>query len=249
MRRRAALLLAAMLLLVLAVPAHAAGEDSLQLRTRTTQELYPGETAWIHLSWRSKEEPATDVEITASSRDGVAVAYPSDRGWSSFMDGKDLARKATDVTALRVTIPSDASGSVRLDVTGTFEADGERERVSYRVTIPIRSASGDPYELLDAPVSVPAGTPQWVHVHFRGFLPTSDFSVTSPSPQGFAVHHPTGRSDSSLYLKSTLDPDSRDYIGLLVDPGELAPGTYDLPLRISTSHGVEDATVRLEVTG
>lgn len=229
------------------LPAHAQGRGDLTLVTTELPAMLPGETGWVHLVWRAAGATVEDVRVVAKGG-GVDVAYPSDRGETSFPDGRTLPAEMSDYTALRVSVPTKGGKKANVSLRVSYSIDGvSYEKDNLKLSVPLADASGEPWVRQTAEVAVSAGTPAWVHVFFQGVRPSDGFAVTAAGGEA-TVSYPTGRSDTSLARDALLEPAERDYVALLVDPGTLTEGTHLLPLTVSTAEGSRTEQLTLRVT-
>lgn len=253
-RRPLALLTTAVLALGLIAPsaATAAQQDQgqpgeVELRTTTTPAMLPGEISWVNIMWRATGADVSDVVVTVNGSK-LQTSYPSGRDHTSFTDSRDLAAEMTDFTALRVEMPAGAKKSEKLRLRLEYVSAGETVvKDKLDVEIPVRDAGGLPYVRQTDSVAVQSGGPTWVHVFFEGLQPNTGFTVTTDALGG-SVRYPEGRTDSSLRGDDRLDPAEKDYVALLIDATDLAPGTHELPLSVATSAGSGIETVTLQVS-
>lgn len=249
MRRPFFTLIAAALVMNLFAPAATAAKPGdLELRTDEVPAMLPGEASWVNVMWRAKGAPVSDVVVTVRGQ-SLPVSYPSGRDHTSFTDLPELGAEMMDFTAVKIEMPASASKRSKLKVRVEYTSEGQRiVKDNLTINVPVREPGDTPWVRTTDEVAVQSGTPAWVHVFFEGIRPTSDFTLTATAPSGATVHYPTGRADSSLRGDVQLDPTEKDYIGLLVDPGELAPGTYQLQLSVTSSTGSATEAVTLRVS-
>lgn len=250
MRRLFTLLTTAALAVGLFSPtaASAAKPGDLELRTAEAPALLPGQSAWVNVMWRAKGAPVTDVVVTVRGEQ-VGTSYPSGRDHTSFTDGRELGSEMMDFTAVKVDMPTTATKRRKLKLRVEYVSEGQRVvKDNLTVEIPVREAGGDPWVRQTDTLPVKAGSPAWVHVFFEGVQANDGFNLTATAPAGATVHYPEGRSDTSLQGDAELAPGEQDYVALLIDPADLTPGEYDLPVTVSSSTGRVQQTLRIRVS-
>ncbi len=250
MHRLTALVAATLVAATFAVPAAAQPSADVSLLTTELEPLLPGQTAWVSTNWRGPAgATATDVRITVRSNRDVQLAYPSGRSFTSLHVDADLDAGETDRAAFALTVRENArpGTNLQLDFDVTYVVDGTPRSSSHRIRFTTAETPAVPYTLTTSEVSVVAGTVGWIHLHWLGHAPVFGFAVTSPGVEGVPVGYPEGRTDSSLWGNAELAPAERDYVALLIDATDLAPGTYDLPIAVTSSVDPTEHVLTLRV--
>ena len=209
---------------VLAVsPAQAAEGDDIEdvrlgrylnVRTNRTAAVTKGDTAWVTVSLRGKQD-ITDLQVTAVIDEaGAAVDYPTNtETYSSTYADADLDRSETDYIAFKVTIPTEVSGRgdrVDLELEFTFTHDDERLRGEDSVRIPLVDFDGSPFALSETDIDLPAAANGWVELPFAGMAPeVSDFRIVVEDPTGLDIHYPA-ETHTSLARDALLEDGESD---------------------------------------
>lgn len=239
------LLLAAAMTLA-ASPASAAAGDDIEVLTPQTATVLPGQTAWLTINLRGTVE-TRDVQVTAKGNRGVTAAYPSGRAYTSMWDDDGLDPGEIDYIAFQVTVPEDTTRDVRLTLKFTYvTADGTAKAKERPITLPVTVPTGADFDQVnDTAGPVAAGSAVWVEVDFRGARTTTGFQVNVTPAPGMLLEYPSGRTSTSLYHDTTLEPGETDYVAFRLDTAGMAPGTYELPLTIRYAGGQTSGVVTL----
>lgn len=239
--KRTVVLLAALALAattLLAAPAGAAEEaedekvkDFIQVRTNKTAAVVKGDTAWVTVSIRGKQD-VDDVRFTAKLSDGT-VAYPANTvDHSGPYNGYRLDKKETDYVAFQVTIPAGVDEKdLRLELDATWTHDGERMRGEESVRIPVVSYDGDPYTLVSDTATFSTTDPAagWVTLSFAGLAPrVENFNVVVSDPAGLDIYYPR-ETFTSLAGDALLEDGETDVVRFRVGEAHwAAPMTVEL---------------------
>lgn len=246
------LAIAAIALATFATPAAAQSSDEISLVTSSLRPMLPGEAGWITTTWRGPTDAvATDVAITVKSNRDIDITYPGQpaRAFTSLTIDDTLDPFESDTVAFFVDLRDKVKPgqTVKFDFHAEYVVDGKQVKTKHSLELEATDPGGDPYTLTTSTVSVEAGRTQWVHVHWRGNTQVEGFAVTSAGVPGAAIGYPEGRSDTSLWENATLSPAESDYVAILIDAGELAAGTYTLPLAVTSSAAPTSHTITLQV--
>ncbi len=212
-------LVSALLGTALAVPAGAqpAPRDVkinkyLQIRTDSTAAVVVGDTAWVTVSIRGKED-LDDVRFTATLTDG-SVGYPANTvDHSGPYNGYRLDRRETDYVAFRVTIPEGfAAARAELALEASWTHGDQSMRGTETVAIPLVEYVGAPYSLVSTSVTLAPDADGWVEVGFAGLAPRLEsFEVAVVDPPDLDVYYPHERF-TSLAGDSLLEDGETDVV-------------------------------------
>ena len=151
-------LLATLAALVAAAPPAAAAAAEVEAITTTTPAMNPGQTAWVSVIWKA-DKNITSFRVTAAPPAGVTVSYPSDRAYTSLYGSSSLAKNTQDFTAIKVSVPYSASGSVTLPLTVTWKNGSSNRTATTNLTIPLVAYAGPDLSLVTTSLRVPQATP------------------------------------------------------------------------------------------
>ena len=242
---------ALVMLMAVATPAFADEEAEVSLKTKKTAAVVEGDTAWVALSWSADEGDATNFRIVAQPRTrGVTVEYPENTGdHSSLMDNDTLSDGEIDFTSLKVSVPYGVK-QVRLRVTASWTSDGENERETYNVTVPVGKFVGDDLaQATDDAGSVATAEPAWLGVEWTGIAPVLEkVSMTVAAPRGAVITYPGEGSATSLHYDSVLEDGETDVARFLVDASALDPGKHTLDVVISYTKAGRSLSAKGQVT-
>jgi hypothetical protein len=246
----------AMMLMGTASPAMAKGPEA-DLKTKKTATVVAGDSAWLAINWQAKGGEVTNFKVTAEAPAGIGVTYPENTpGFTGLMNGHVLSEKELDFTALKVAVPYEQTKKFKIKLSVSYTADGKQVEDRFDVTVPVAvyQADQDLAQVADSAGSIPSGESDWVEVDFSGLAPmVEDFEMVISDPAGFTVMYPSARSSASLYFNNVLEDKETDYAAFQVDTAGIAPGSYNLGLRVSYTMAGQnktfDGTLTLTVTG
>lgn len=261
--RRLRLALMVLVLVTSAVataPAHAAeGDDAeevrlnryLSVRTDRTAAVTKGDTAWVTVSLRGKQN-LEDLQVTATiDQDGAAVDYPANTDtYSSTYADADLDRRETDYIAFEVTIPTEVDGrgrNVSLEMEFTFTHDGDRLRGEDTVRIPVVDFDGSPFALTEDDIALPAAANGWVELPFAGLAPeVSDLRVVVEDPIDLDIRYPA-ETHTSLARDATLEDGETDVARFRLGEAHWAAPT-DATIKVDYVLAGEAASETFDIT-
>src|SRR5689334_1084651 len=83
--------------------------------------MHPGQSAWVSTLWSAPHQAADNFQLAAKST-GATISYPASTAkYSSFYGSSTLANNATDFAAINVRINDDATKSVTLNLTASYD--------------------------------------------------------------------------------------------------------------------------------
>lgn len=249
-----ALLASAALLFGAATPAAAMKKSKVDLQTRQTAAVTAGDTVWVSLLWLA-EGDAENVRVVAERLPrGVTVEYPSNTGdHSGPSTGSTLGDGELDYTALRLSVPY-GTKTFNFGAAVSWESDGKTHDRSTTVSVPVVDHEGGDVEQTTTRAVISAGEATWVDIWFAGLAPRIDgFSLSVTDHPGLDITYPGEGAATSLHNDALLEDGESDVARVLVDAGDLEPGTYVLDTNVGYEVDGQPATlagtVEVEVTG
>ena len=184
----------------------------INVRTSQTVAITKGDTAWVTVSLRGKQN-LENLQVTGSiDLAGAELGYPANTAtYSSTYGDADLDKKETDYVAFELSIPADAAASsANLNLSFTFASDGQQLSGTKTVAVPLVEFDGSPFALTSDAVAVPAAANGWVELPFAGLAPeVSDFQVVVEDPAGLEIDYPAG-THTSLARDAILEDGESD---------------------------------------
>jgi len=245
-----------MMLMGLTVPAMAKAPEA-DLKTKKTAAIVAGDSAWVAINWQGKTGEITNFKVTAEAPAGVELTYPENTpGFTGLMNGHVLSEKELDFTALKLAVPYEQTRKFKIKLSVSYTSDGKQVVDSFDVTVPVAlyQADQDLAQVTDSAGSIPSGESDWVEVDFSGLAPMVEgFEMVVSSPSGLTVAYPFAKPSTSLYFNNVLEDKETDYAAFLVDTTGVAPGKYNIGLKVSYNMAGQtksfDGTLTLTVTG
>lgn len=251
--------IAILLAILLMVPATAATAQTTAdfddasatiLRSEITPVI-KGTGSWVALTVRADKGDLVDVEITAESRKrGTEVSYPTNTAdHTSFFTDSTLTAGEIDYFAFFLDVDEDAPGNnTSIDVVIEATVDGERERESFRVKVPLVRHSGADVEQVTTDLgTVTAGSTTWVEVAFTGVGPEVDeFRAVARSGE-LTIGYPADGDTTSLHHDDALSHGETDVIRFKIDATDAVPGTFELKLATTYRGGSLDGSLAVQV--
>lgn len=209
-------------------------KDYIQVKTDKTAAVVTGDTAWVTVSIRGKEN-VDDVRFTATLSDG-SVAYPTNTvDHSGPYNGYRLDEKETDYVAFQLTIPAGlGQKSAELTLSATWTFDGVAMSGTESVKVPLVQFEGEPYSLVSDAVTFSTEDPAagWVSVSFAGLAPRVEgFQVTVSDPGGLDIYYPL-ETFTSLAGDDLLEDGETDVVRFRMNESQWdSPVTAELEVR------------------
>ncbi len=248
MRSRLAFVLIAAITFFAAAPvsaqesADAPANTSPILLSETEYDWLIRTDAWLNLSWTAPAE-VTNVRVTATSNDrAVKVEYPTNTAdHSGPSQGGTLSENEIDHTALFIRTTWRAADVYTVDVTISYEVNGEAKSDQHVLTFNETMWEGDTFALVTETATVVAGddTPGngWIELDYIGIAPQLwDVRIVADSELGLI--HPRG-SYTSMHNEKSLRVGERDVARFYINPAQLAAGE-DHTIVIETSYKTGD---------
>jgi len=239
-----------------ASPAVAKGPEA-SLKTKNTATIVAGDTSWVAVNWQGKGGDITNFKVVAEAPDGIAVTYPENTpGFTGLMNGHVLSEKEMDFTALQVSVPYTQTKKFKIKLLVSYEADGTTVEDDFDVTVPVAEyqADQDLAQVTDSLGTILSGESPWIEIDFTGLAPMVEgFEMVISDPAGLALAYPFGNSSTSLKHDNALEDNETDFAAIRVDTTGVAPGTYNLGLKVSYTMAGQtktfDGFLTLTVTG
>jgi hypothetical protein len=277
MRRKATLLvaLAGTAMALPAAPAHAAG-DAMTLVAPVLAPMLPGQQGWVSTMWTTTAA-VCNVRATASGT-GLKATYPTNTStFASLYKSDTLEAGQIDYTAFNLAVDTaQASGTAMLTISLTYternksnnnpgndnntenddkgegtpkECIGPQRKASVTASVPIVAATGEAVVQKTSTVTVTRSTPVWTQIAFQaGRTGLADFRVSLDAPAGLSVVYPGEKTSAGLNLSTSLAVGHDDFVAVRFDAADLAPGSYDVPVRATYAGGTFTGTLKLVVT-
>lgn len=219
-----------------AAPGTAQGSSPLPiLLTDVNGSWVEGRSQWLSLAWTSQRD-LENVEVRASSPDlDVLIAYPTDTlDHTTLSSDPTLAANEVDTSMLFVSTTTATPRSWRLDLTVSWEADGQRRQGSATIWFDSMTVDPDtPFVAITNDVTVPStgdGARNWVELDYLGVSAVAgDFEVSLEGV--LPVHYPQDLF-SSLHHDAVLNPDEIDTARMWFDPQRLEAGVYEMVVTV-----------------
>ncbi len=229
------LLLGALALAGLAVPASAASGSSPTLLSSEKIDWITGSSEWVHLSWTTKAE-LDDVEVRVIDlTKGLSVEYPNGGDFSSLMVDGTLSRHEIDFTALKFTTDPSSKGPKKAKIEISWTDARGRHSAEGSLNFSNKKYKGDDFAILteDAGITTDPTKPElnWVEFGYKGLAPsTSDMSITASGV--LTAYHPQ-ETFTSLHHDQTLHAGEVDVARVWYDPELVTAGSHSVTVTIT----------------
>jgi len=229
--------------LIPAAAADSAPKNEPVLTSDTLPAITKGATVWVNLMWVG-DGNIDDFKITVPTGDDPEedpiIAYPENTvDHSGPMEGYQLSDHEIDFTAVQVTIDDEFEESgFKLKVEATWTADGKAKKKTFKIKVPVIDHSGDDWAQVNDSASIASGVDDgWIDMKIAGLAPKSeDVEFRIKTDAGTAPYLPqgtwTGPDNDAL-----IEMGETDTVRFYLEPGTVAPGTYDLVFEVSWKNG------------
>ena len=196
-----------------------------------TAAVTAGTTTWINLGWVAQGN-LDNFKVTASANRGAKITYSETTGdHAGPMNGYQLLDNETDFTALLITVPDrDNISDIKIELKATWTTDeGETEKESFKITVPVAQHSGDDWTLVansGSPNGADEAYPGWVEMSVMGLAPASEVVRFTLTDDGGVVPHLPQETWTGPDHDDLIELGETDILRFYIEPGSIESGEH-----------------------